>query len=283
MRSLIPLVLVIASAATAGLAKDELPTGELVKQHLNSIGTQQARTGVKNRLAQGSLTFQWLDVAGVTEGQLQFVSEGDKFVSVLKLPSPQYHGEQFVSNGSKTVVKQTTPGVYSGLGRFVFEHPEVLTEGLWGGTLSTAWPLEHLEDRRARLEDQGLKKVDGRDLRRVDYVPRKSSDLQIELYFEPDTYRHVMTVYSYHVEARGGGGAYASANKQETYYRLEERFADFKSVDDIMLPTRWTVQFSSDSTQIKIGGATSGISQFQIQDPKISHNISVDPRNFDVK
>ena len=31
---------------------------------------------------------------------------------------------------------------------------------------------------------EGLKKVDGRELHRVDYLPKKSTDLRIELYFE---------------------------------------------------------------------------------------------------
>ena len=276
---LLPVMTLLSLSA----AKDAFQASDFAKQQLNSIGSEQVRGAVKNQLVQGTLTFQWLNAASGAEGQLQFVSEGDKFVSVLKLPSVDYHGEQFASDGQKAGVKQIRPGVYSALGRFVFEHPEVLTEGLWGGTLSTAWALAHLDERHARLEDRGLKKIDTRDLHRVDYFPKKSSDLQIELYFEPETSRHVMTVYSYHAMARGGGGPSASAGQQERYYRLEERFADFKTVDDLTLPARWTIQYSGDPSQTTIGAATTGISQFEVSDPKISHNISLDPRNFEIK
>jgi len=283
MRSLAVFVALVAMFSF-GAAKDEFQAGEFVKQHLNSIGTEPARAAVKNRLAQGALTFQYLNVAGIVNGTLQFVSEGDKFVSVLKIPSPDYWGEQFTSDGKKTAVKQAKPGIYSALGRFVFEHNEVLTEGLWGGTLSTAWALSHLDERHARLQDQGLKKVDGRELHRVDYVPKKSSDLLIELYFEPDTFRHVMTVYSYHVMARAGGGPMASAGQEERHFRLEERFADFKNIDNLTLPGRWTIQFTSGGGSRNIGpGSTSSISQFEVTEAKMSHNISVDPKNFEVK
>jgi hypothetical protein len=283
MRSLAVFVALVAMLSV-GAAKDEFQAGDFVKQHLNSIGTEEARAAVKNRLVQGPLTFQYLTVAGIVNGTLQFVSEGDKFVSVLKIPSPDYRGEQFTTDGKKTAVNQPKPGVYSAMGRFVFEHNEVLTEGLWGGTLSTAWALSHLDERRAKLQDQGMKKVDGRELHRVDYMPKKSSDLQIELYFEPDTFRHVMTVYSYHVVARAGGGPMASAGQEERYFRLEERFADFKNVDNLSLPERWTIQFNSGGSGRTTGrGAASSISQFELTDAKISHNITVDPRNFEIK
>jgi len=273
-----------AAMLSVSAAKDEFQADGFVKQHLNSIGTEQARAAVKNRLAKGDLSFQYLNIAGIVNGTLQFVSEGDKFVSVLKIPSPDYHGEQFASDGKKTSVIQVKPGIYSALGRFVFEHNEILTEGLWGGTLSTAWALSHLDERRAKLQDQGMKKVDGRELHRVDYMPKKSSDLQIELYFEPDTFRHVMTVYSYHVIARGGGGPTASAGQEERYFRLEERFADFRNIDNLTLPGRWTIQFTSGGGARNIGpGSTSSITQFEATEAKISHNIPLDPRNFDIK
>ena len=103
------------------------------------------------------------------------------------------------------------------------------------------------------------KKVDGRELRRVDYIPRKS-DLEIQLYFESDTFRHVMTVYLFA----------GSPN-----HRLEERFADFKSIDNVMLPGRWTIEFTN--------GQTRSITRYEVTQEKISHNITLDPGTFDVR
>jgi hypothetical protein len=74
----------------------------------------------------------------------------------------------------------------------------------------------------------------------MDYLPKKHSDLEIQLYFEPDTLRHVMTVYLLTISPQMAHSEIDTARQQESRYRLEERFADFKSVDDLTLPGRWT-------------------------------------------
>jgi len=277
MRSLTVFVVLVAMLSVSA-AKDEFQAGDFVKQHLNSIGTEQARAAVKNRLAQGTVIFQILNGgAQHWDGTQTFVSEGDKFASLLKFPPTIYRTEWFVRDGKKTSVAQVRPGRYTALGQFVMAHSEILSEGLWGGALSTGWALSHLDERLAKLQDQGLKKVDGRELHRVDYLPKKGSDLEIQLYFEPDTFRHVMTVYLMTVSAQLGRTFAQSGKEQEAHYRLEERFADFKSIDNLTLPERWTIQFSA-------GGPSSAtIDQFEATEAKISHNISLDPKNFEIK
>lgn len=288
MRSLAVLV-AMAVLLTVSVAKDEVQVGDLVKKHLESIGTEQARAAVKNRAVAGTLTFEILNRSGRQDGKQVMVSEGNKLVSLLKLPNPSYHGERFVSDGKDTVVAELKPGIYSTLGSFIRTHGEILTEGLWGGTLSTGWALAHLDERSAKLEDRGLKKVDGRDLRRVDYVPRKRTDLEIQLYFEPDTLRHVMTAYSLSIGAGIARTDKATARQQDTHYRLEEHFADFKSVDNLNLPQSWTVKFTSDvplvstSGRTAFGAAVDSISQFEVTETSISHNVQIDPKNFEVK
>ncbi len=87
----------------------------------------------------------------------------------------------------------------SRLGNFLFLQEEVLREGLFGGVLSTAWPLLNTQIRTRSLKYEGLKKVDGQQLYDISYIPKKrfeSGDLSIHLYFDPETYRHVLTVYT---------------------------------------------------------------------------------------
>jgi hypothetical protein len=278
--------LALVAMVSVSVAKDESQANDLVKLHLDSIGTHEARAAAKNQVAEGTVTFQVIHSAGRVNGRLQFVSEGDKFASALKLTNPTYRGEWFVSDGKKTFVDHMTPGVYSGLGQFVSEHTEILTEGLWGGALSTGWALAHLDERLAKLQDRGLKSVDSRKLHRVDYVPKKHSDLQIELYFDPDTLRHVLTVYSFTVGAGMAQSVSASAGQLDTHYRLEERFADFKNFDNLNLPGRWTIQFTVDAAGGSVSGPrgpTTKINQFEATEINILHNVSLDPKNFEVK
>jgi hypothetical protein len=242
-------------------SKDEFRADDFVRQHLNSIGTEQARAAVKNRAAEGKVEFTALKKLGVLDGPEVLLSEGDKLASQFKFPSISHRTEWFVRDGKKTSVIPVGPGMRSGFGLFVMVHDEILTEGLWGGTLSTGWALTHLDERRAKLEDRGMKNVNGRQLRRIDYVPKKTSDLVIQLYFEPDTFRHVMTVYT--IESN-----------RAALLRLEERFSDFKKVDDLTLPTRWFIEFTSGEQYV---------SRYDIIEEKISHNTSLDPKNFEVR
>jgi hypothetical protein len=262
---------------------------------------------VKSRAAEGTISFHVPNSStGRQEGKEVYVSEGNKLVSLLKLPNPTYHGERFVSDGTKTLITMLRPGVYSSLGTFVLVHNEILTQGLWGGELSTAWALGHIDERDAKLQYRGLKKVDGRELHRVDYFPKKHSDLEIQLYFEPDTFRHVVTVYSLTISPQMGRSDIDTARQQESRYRLEEKFADFKSVDGLTLPGRWTIRFTAESATtgaagggdlpsggaggidpaINTNGIGSGISpviEYEATISNISHNVPLDPKNFEVK
>ena len=279
------LVCAVALLLSTSLAKDETPLSELVKKHLDSIGTEQARAAVKTRVAQGSLRFHVLTGgAGYQDGKEVFVSEGNKLVSLLKLPNPNYHGERFVCDGRKTEEAQIKPGVWSELGTFLRVHNEILTEGLWGGTLSTAWPLANLEDRHASLHDDGIKKVDGRDLHRVTYKPSKASDLEIQLYLEPETSRHVMTTYSLTISPKIGRTDAATAGAQFTRYHLEERFSDFKETDGLMLPRSWDVKFNYDipfGTSMVASHAAQ--TEYESSGIQVSQNVSLDAKNFEVK
>lgn len=259
-------------------AKDESQTNEFVNQHLNSIGSEQARAAVKNRVAQGTVTFEILNREPQTwEGPATLVSEGDKLASLMKFPPTVYRTEWFVRDGKKTSIAPVVPGRWTEFGNFVKVHDEILTEGLWGGTLTTGWALAHLDQTRAKMQDRGIKKVDGVELHRIDYIPKKNSDLEIQLYFEPGTFRHVMTVYLLTISAHSARTVNEGRTEQEMHYRLEERFGDFKSVDNLTLPSHWTIRFT-------YGEVSNGIiDQYDITEKKISQNMTLDPRNFELK
>jgi hypothetical protein len=275
---------------SVSLAKGEPQVGDLVKQHLDSIGTEQARAAVKSRVAEGTIRFRVLNGSPVVQdGKQVFVSQEDKLVSLLKLPNPNYHGERFVRDGKRTMVANMKPGTYSEFGQFVHVHDEILTEGLWGGTLSTDWALAHLEDHHAKLHYEGLKKVEGRELHQVRYTPGRGSDLEILLYFEPGTFQHVLTVYSLTINPRMGHNDQATARQQATHYRIEERFSDFKKSDGLTLPNHWIIEFIPDVAEESVegnplfGASRNQISQFDVNETSISHNVTLDPRNFEIK
>jgi hypothetical protein len=263
---------------------------ELLAHHLDSLGDATARANCKTRVAQGTAEFKILvGGAGILDGKSVMVSDGPKLHFMMKFPNNEYRGEQFIFNGNKIEVSgATAQQARSGLGGFVYVQDAVLREGLWGGVLSTAWPLLDLTTRKAKVAFDGVKKIDGQDLYELRYRPKKNTDLEIYLYFDPETYRHVLTVYTLSIQSGlgnitkpGGGGLTnetASARQQQIRYRLEERFSDFKAVDGITLPTRYIIHFTQ---ELQSGRTT--VSEWSIKESDLRNNTPLDPRNFDVR
>jgi len=304
--------LVFCSAfVLAGIARaSNAPTNadELVAQHLDSIASAQVRAGLKSRVVQGPVHYSILvGGAGVLDGKVQLASDGKKLIFMVKLPNNDYRGEQFVFDGEKDKVAfSTSQQTRSSLGNLVFVQDAVIREGLLGGTLSTAWPLLSLNERKAKISFDGIKKIDGQELYELRYRPHKSSDLEISLYFDPQTYRHIETVYSYSssesfsnqspssmtggsvpgsksqgvmAAAPSAGGAETGAARQFlNRYRLTEKFSDFKTVDGVTLPTHEDLQFSQ---ELQNGRTT--LWDYDLKGLEIANNMGVDAKNFDVK
>lgn len=57
----------------------------------------------------------------------------------------------------------------------------VIREGLLGGVLTTAWPLLNVDQRKAKLNFDGLKKIDGQEVYDLRYHPHKNTDLELSL------------------------------------------------------------------------------------------------------
>lgn len=284
---------------------------DIIAKYLDSVGTAQARSACKSRVNQGPAQFKMLvGGAGSLDGKGVLVSEGKKLQFMMKFASNEYRGEQFIYDGSKLQIAGTTSNrSRSSMAEFVYTQDAIVKEGLLGGELSTAFPLFDLEDRKPKLSFEGEKTIDGHKLLDLRYKPKKSSDLDIHLYFDTETYHHVMTVYSLKVRAglgyvdpqvsaaspTGGdvasgtmlsptGGTVADSNEtvaarqQETRYRLEERFSDFAAVDGLTLPTHYNLHFSAE-----LGNGKTTVSEWDIKGGQVANNVNPDPRNFQVK
>jgi hypothetical protein len=236
--------------------------------------------------------------SGQLEGKGAVVSEERKLNIMMKFPA-DYRGEQFISDGDKSYIAATTADHRrSSFGEFVMSQPVILQEGLLGGALSTAWALSNLDRNHPHLSSGGLKKVDGRQLLDLHYQPKKSNEMEIHMYFDPETYHHVETVYSITL-ASGFGGSVLSATdqvgmttpagqsgsdptrsskQQQIRYTLEERFSDFTTTDGITLPSHYNIHFTQESQD----GKTT-VNEWEMTANEVSENMSLDPRNFQVK
>jgi hypothetical protein len=285
----------------------ELKPEDVVARHLESIGTPEARAAAKSRVMEASAHFKMLQGGvGLLDGTSVLISEQHKLQFMVKFPDVQYSGERFICDGDKVQVVTSTAGhVRSSFGEFVYNQDAIVKEGLFGGALSTAWPLLNLDERKAKLTYEGLKTVDGHSVHEVRYRPKKNTDLDIHLYFDAETFHHVMTVYTLTVRAQLAyrdpnltndinkpapadadlpnreateTSETANARQQETRYRLEERFSDFGKVDGLTLPTHYNIHFSQE-----LGNGSTTVSEWDLHSTRTLDNINPDARNFQVK
>lgn len=253
---------------------------ELVARHLDSIGSADVRMAVKDRVVQGTASYRILvGGSGKADGKTGFVSEGHKLRFVVKLSLIDYRGESIAFNGDAVGVAFANANqTRSPFASFIATQDVIVRDGLLGGVLSTAWPLLDMGDRKPKLIVEGLKKVDGRQLYQVRYEPAKHAEAVINLFFEPETFRHVKTVYSTSVANNVGATITESSKLLPERTTLEERFADFKTVDGLTLPTHWNMQFTRELPN----GSTS-VTEWDLKESQITNNMGLDPKNFEVK
>jgi hypothetical protein len=217
--------------------------------------------------------------SGAIDGKAVVASDGGKTNFLFKINTNGYRGEQFICDGNKTSVAGTySDKTRSEFGDFVLAQNVVLREPLLGGVWTSGWPLLDLAAHQAQVQSEGIKKVDGRNLIALRYRPKKGTDLGITLYFDPQTYQHVMTAYKASQQTGLGEGELETARKQPTRYEIEERFSDFQTVDGLTLPTHYDLRF----TEEQESGFTKSV-EWEVRATNISNNLTIDPRSFEVK
>jgi len=256
----------------------KLTTEELIARHLDSIGTAEARSKASTRVARGETKFMArLGGSANVDGQAMMVSSGAKLRFGIKLPLNDYPGEDMAFDGAQAATGFLPQGRRSQLSAFFNSQNLPLREGLIGGTLSTAWPLLRMDQTQPKLDYRGMKKVDGRQLHEVSYRPRKGSgDLKVSLFFDPETFRHVRTRYSFEIGATIGTRENSNMNT-ESYYTLTEDFDDFQAVDGLTLPHKYRMQFSAE------GRVGSALHDWTVTIKKIEHNAKIDDPVFVIK
>jgi len=176
------------------------------------------------------------------------------------------------------MVGQVRPGQRSPLSNFVYTYDVILKEGFLGGTLSTAWPLLDLTVRQGKLDYTGLKKVEGKQLHEVKYKAKKGAgDLQVSLYFDAESFRHVRTQYRLVMPASMGRRPEESSAQRDTIFTVVEQFDDFKEVDGLTLPHACRLDLTIE------GQSATVMTDWNISAAQIVHNQQIDPKFFIVQ
>jgi len=249
MRPSIAIVLIVLFVAhifgSSTPVADKITPEELVAKHLEAIGTAEARKTNRSRIAAGtSLMTLKTGGRGTSNGPALLASQNEKVLLKAEFNSSEYPFEKIGFDGRKLHAKQYSPGVRSPLAEFFMSHDKVFAEGLIGGTLSSAWPLLDLAARGPKLQYAGTEKIDGRQAHKLRYLPRDGGDLKITIYIDAENFQHLRTQYERVIAAPMGGTPGESASQREMRYQLVEDFRDFKTEGGLMLPHKYTINYS---------------------------------------
>lgn len=252
---------------------------ELIARHLEAIGGPEARAAALSRVAGGRVNLvNRVGSTGSISGQAMLVSSGAKLRFGMNFPAQDYPGEDMAFNGTRMMTGMLPSGRRSNLSLFLNAQDVMLKEGLIGGVLSTAWPLLRVEQLQPRLDYRGLKKVDGQQLHELSYRGNKGrADLRVMLYFDPSTFRHLRTEYSYEVGAQLGNGPNESSRQQESHYKITETFDDFRQVDGLTLPHKYKLQLSVQTMNGSL------LSDWALDVASISHKEKFEEGIFTIK
>lgn len=241
---------------SAGIFAQKMKAEEVVSKHLNSIGTAEKRQAVKSLLAVGDAAVKYIAPKNQNlNGRIVMASAGEKNFLGLNLNAADYPQEKFSFDGEKSKVAYIRMGTRSVLGNFVLSNNQLLEQSLLGGTLSTSWALLDLPNKNAKLSFDGTKKIDGKETYAVGYSVKNGGDVDVTLYFDKATFRHLRSEYKRTSSAGISSNPNDSSRFSETRFKLTEDFSDFKEVGGLILPhvykINYTVSGQNGTTEIE--------------------------------
>jgi hypothetical protein len=240
-------LLVISSMAARVIAQQKLTPEALVKLHLQALTAGAMPAREESRDVKGPVSaITPAKAAGELGGTFRFTSGATSARLNLHFGTDRYEGETFTTEGDKVDIAIADPrnGSRSAIGNFLARNRVIVGEGLIGGVLNMRWPLLDVAGRQPKLSYDGIKSLGGRELHRLRYRAKDNQgSLDVELYFDPTTYRHAASVYSSSQAQALGATIESSSQQADQYYRIEERFGKFEQIGNLTLPRSWSIRF----------------------------------------
>lgn len=250
---------------------------EILSKHLDSIGSEANRKAIRSRMIAGisKATFRGRG-AGLTEGITVLASEGEKNLIGMKFNNADYPFEMMGYDGNNFSAKQIRPGVRSVLGDFLRMHENIFKGGIMGGALSQSWFLLNFDEKKGRVNYEGIVTGD-KKFHKISYSPKKRSDLDIKFFFDAETFQHTKTEYKRTLSSSIGNGVDNSARQSETRYTLIEEFSDFKSEQKLTLPHNYRLFL-----EIISGNGTVAY-EWKMELKNFIFNEPIEPNQFNVE
>ncbi len=219
---------------------------DVLAKHLESIGTAEARASTKTQIVVGDALVKFISPRNTdVQGRIVLASAAEKNFLGMSLNAIEYPQEKFSFDGKNAKVGFIKDGFRSKLGNFVVANDLLLEESLLGGTLSTSWALLDVAAKKPKLSFDGTKKIDGKEVYVLGYSPKGGGDVDIKLYFDKETFRHVRTEYKRTSSAAIGLRPEQSSRFSESRLKITEDFSDFKAEKGLTLPHNYRLFYST--------------------------------------
>lgn len=262
-------------ASCALQAGPDISPQELLLRHRQAIGSDGV---LASRWAIAGSALGRVDLlvggSGHIEGPAILASDESRMTLLIDFGQATYSREHFITDGETIHIGFMRPGLRSPLGEFLFTYNHLLEEGLLGGVLTTHWPLLDELEKDVKVKYDGLKKVEGQKLHRLEYRLKSGRDTRIRFYFEPETFRHVRSEYDVTIAPPIGATPAASSRERRTRTKVVETFQDFADVGGLQLPRRWEIHYSSTGTRQSV------VWRWTIKFNKMALNQRVDDKYF---
>lgn len=267
-------VLLLTALLSVEAFSQKLKPEEILLRHLDSIGTAEARAATSNWIIVGDVSARFISTNDQTvQGRIVVASDGNKNFLGLNMNSSAYPGERFSFNGKDAYVAMVTTNNRSVLGNFIQSNTYLLEDSLFGGTLERSWVAQNPRAKTS-LSGGGIKKINGRECYVLDYM-RKNSDLDITLYFDKETFRHVRTEYKRSSSAGIGVRPEQSSQFTETRYKVVEEFSDFQTNKGLTLPRKYRLNY------LVTGGQGTTEIEWAFSLNEFAYNQKLDPNTFE--
>lgn len=264
-------------ASLFSVSAQKMKAEEIVAKHLEALGSQEARKKLKNQVASGIVQYRVLRKNTGGDGRIVLASEGSKILFGMTFSIPSYPAETFIFDGKKSKIAFAINNARSEFGDFVYRYQDVLSEGLFGGTLSSAWTLADLSSRKAKVDLDGTKKINDREAYQLTYLPKGGSDLQIAIFIDKETFQHVRTEYRRIISSQQGASPDSSAQQREQRQVLIEDFSNYKKENDLSLPHEYRAYIMLE------GGAGTREYEYKAEFSQFYFNQPLDAASFKIE
>jgi hypothetical protein len=266
------VLLLFLAAATPAFPGEKPSANDVIAKSAEAFAPADLRVPAQGRELECRAT--WRIVVGGSgglQGECLLQSRDKKFHLNSDFHNSAYPGEDILYTGEGSpIIRQLSPGKRSVLGSFIYSNLAIVRSGVFGGVLTTAWPLFNFEKSGAKLTSHGTRKVDGQKLNEFEYQGPGQGETKIFLYFDPETSGHVMTEYRALTPAFHTGDITHPSGKDVTTI-LQEKFSEFRQVYGMTIPLVWTIRFSQEEGAIQEWQFTFTKQKLMVPDEAFAH------------